>query len=136
MHRAASRSSRCASARRGVASSSSRRSLSRTVISSVWAASIDLSGQTAVAQILRDFDHAAEPWGPQVIVVPQLASELDEAAWPEPAFDENNEQEAREWRELDACLLGHDFLRNISAMLIGERGLLALFDFEQPPQAA
>jgi hypothetical protein len=57
------------------------------------------------------------------------------SAWPEPTFGENDEQEARDGRELDARLLGHDLLR-VSAILIGQRGLLTVFDFEQPPQAA
>ena len=101
-------------------------SLPRTVISPVWAAAIDFSpGGTAVVQVVRDFDLAAEAWGPEIIVRPQLGPELDEA-W---LMSEEEDGEA-DWRELDACLLGHDYLRNVSAVLIGQRGLVALFDIE------
>jgi hypothetical protein len=101
-------------------------SLPQTVISPVWAAAIGLSqGGTVVAQIQTRMALNSDLWGPQEILVPVFATELDEVIEP------YAESEDIDWRERDACLLGHDFLRNITAILDGINGRLIL-DTESP----
>lgn len=105
--------------------------LPRTILSPVQAAAIDLSaGATVVAQILHAFDVNSPPWGPQEIIVPVIAEELDEPGWRglSGGLDEEDDEADAGWRQRDACLLGHDFLRNITVFLIGQRGRLALLD--------
>jgi hypothetical protein len=108
-------------------------SLPRTILSPIWAAAIDLSpGASAVAQILRAFSSDAEPWGPEEIIVPVVAEELDEPAWRAAGgeLDEDDAGAEDSWRLRDACLLGHDFLRNVAVLLIGQQGRLALLDVD------
>ena len=58
--------------------------------------------------------------GPQRIVRPILASELDEAT------AQYMEAEDIDWRTRDACLVGHDFLCNLTVILDGVHGRLIL----------
>lgn len=96
-------------------------SLPRTVVSPLWAEAAGLSpGGTAVAQVQERMSTTSRLWGPQVIVKPILASELDEAT---AAYAEADDID---WRSFDACLVGHDFLCNLTVILDGVRGRLIL----------
>lgn len=98
-------------------------SLPRTVLAPLWAAAIDLSeGGTVVAQVQTRMALNSPTWGPQVILVPLFAPELDEvsAVYAEAHADEVD------WRARDVCLIGHDFLCNLTVILDGRRGRLVL----------
>ena len=96
-------------------------SLPRTVISPMWAEAIGLSpGGTVVAQLQTRMALNSDRWGPQDILVPLFATELDETIEP------YSEAEGIDWRERDACLLGHDFLRNLTIILDGKNGRLVV----------
>lgn len=96
-------------------------SLPQTVVSPLWAAAIGLSqGGTVVAQIQTRMALNSDLWGPQAVLVPAFATELDEAT---AAYAE---AEDIDWRERDACLVGHDFLCNLTAILDGVNGRLIL----------
>ncbi len=101
-------------------------SLPTTVISPLWADAIGLSpGGTVVAQVQTRIALNADSWGPQVVLKPLLASELDEAS------ADYAEAEDVDWRSRDACLVGHDFLRNLTVILDGVHGRL-IVDTESP----
>lgn|GEM_PF-6605126 len=96
-------------------------SLPRTVIAPLWAAAIGLSqGGTVVAQVQTRMALNSDLWGPQAILVPVFATELDEATAP------YAEAEDVDWRERDVCLVGHDFLCNLTVILDGVNGRLLL----------
>lgn len=96
-------------------------SLPRTVISPLWAEAIGLSpGGTVVAQVQTRPALNSEPWGPDVILQPVLLSELDQAT----AL--YAEAEDVDWREQETCLVGHDFLCNLTVILDGITGRLVL----------
>ncbi len=104
-------------------------SLPRTVISPLWAAAIGLShGGTVVAQVQTRTALNSDLWGPQVILVPIFATELDDATAP------YAEEEDINWRQRDVCLVGHDFLCNLTVILDGMNGRLLLHT--QSPLAA
>jgi hypothetical protein len=98
-------------------------SLPRTVLAPLWAAAIDLSqGGTVVAQVQTRMALNSPTWGPQVILVPLFATELDEVS----ATYAEEDAEDVDWRTRDLCLLGHDFLCNLTVILDGRRGHLVL----------
>lgn len=101
-------------------------SLPRTLIAPLWAAAIGLSqGGTVVAQVQTRMSLTSEKWGPEVIIVPVFEAELDDVT---ATFAE---AEDVDWRERDACLVGHDFLCNITVILDGMQGRV-LLDTESP----
>lgn len=96
-------------------------SLPRTVISPLWAEAAGLSpGGTVVVQVQTRLALNSDLWGPQRILRPILASELDEAT------AQYMEAEDIDWRTRDACLVGHDFLSNLTVILDGVHGRVIL----------
>jgi len=96
-------------------------SLPRTVLSPLWAEAAGVSpGGAVVVQVQTRLAPNSDLWGPQVIVRPILASELDEAT------AQYMEAEDIDWRTRDACLVGHDFLCNLTVILDGVHGRLIL----------
>ena len=96
-------------------------SLPRTVVSPLWAEAAGLSpGGTVVAQVQTRLALNSDLWGPQAVLRPILAVELDDAT---AAYAE---AEDVDWRTRDACLVGHDFLCNLTVILDGVRGRLIL----------
>ena len=94
-------------------------SLPTTVISPLWAQAIGLSpGGTVVAQVQTRVALNAEAWGPQRILRPLHADELDDATALYAEADDID------WRSRDACPVGHDFLSNLTVILDGRHGRL------------
>lgn len=99
-------------------------SLPRTIVSPLWAAGIGLSvGATVVAQVQESMSLTSPTWGPQEILVPVHSPDLDEvgSVYADEEADDVDWRAARDW-----CLLGHDFLRNLTVILDGRNGRLVL----------
>jgi hypothetical protein len=66
----------------------------------------------------------APTWGPQVAIRPILAEELDELSSSHSDVDD----ESVDWRERDVCLLGNDFLCQVTVILDGIERRLVVAD--------
>ena len=118
---------RLTAARPVVVGASVAPSLPRTVVSPRWAEAAGISpGGPVVAQVQKSLEPDSERWGPQLVLSPIHASELDEAG------ASYGEAEDLDWRTLDACLVGHDFLCNFAVVLDGIHGRLILLDAADP----
>jgi len=96
-------------------------SLPRTVIAPLWALAIGVSpGGTVVAQVQRRLALNADAWGPQEVLMPVLLEELEEDA------ASHSDSDDVDWRARDVCLLGHDFLCNLTVILDGLNGRVIL----------
>jgi hypothetical protein len=94
-----------------------------TRIAPSWAEAIGLSpGACLSVQLVDGSRGRARPWGPDVLVVPEIDVVLDEFA-PEPVIDGMDEQE---WWLHHGIVLGHDVLQHFVVLLDGRHGRLAI----------